>query len=128
MRLKYVFQQSHLPRSSSDKDVHHERIRMMGIQKYLRESCYHHIECIVVTFLVVFMLRRPLNSIVLATTTHRKPERVSNRIDTQVKTQMINKCRIKMVRRELYNVKDPPWGEDRKIEKEHCSNQNYTYN
>ena len=108
MRLKYVFQQSHLPRSSSDKDVHHERIRMMGIQKYLRESCYHHIEFIVVTFLVVFMLRRPLNSIVLATTTHRKPEMVSNRIDTQVKAQMINKCMIKMIRRELYNVKDPP--------------------
>ena len=108
MRLKYVFQQSHLPRSFNDKDVHHEHIRMMGIQKYLKESCYHHIECIVVTFLVVFMLRRPLNSIVLATTTHRKPERVSDGTGTQVRTQMINKCRIKMIRRELYNVKDPP--------------------
>ena len=107
MHLKYVFQQSHLTRSSSDKDVHHERIWMMEIQKYLRKSYYHHIECIAVTFIAVFMLRRPLNSVVLATTTHRKPKRVFNGMDTQVKAQMINKCRIKIVRRELYNVKDP---------------------
>ena len=56
--------------SSSDKDVHHKRIRMMGTQKYLRESYYHRIECTAVTFLVTFMLRKPLNSAVLTTTTH----------------------------------------------------------
>ena len=94
--------------SSSDKDVHHNCIRMMGTQKYLRESYYHRIECTVATFLVTFMLRRPLNSAVLTTTTHRKPERVSDGTDTQVMTQMINKCRIMMAQRELYNVKDPP--------------------
>ena len=94
--------------SSSDKDVHHKRIRMMGTQKYLRESCYYRIECIAATFLAAFILRRPLNSAILDTTTHKKPERVSNGISTQIRTQMINKCRIKMVQRELYNVKDPP--------------------
>ena len=97
-----------LPGSSSDKEVHHKRIRMMGTQKYLRESCYHHIEYTTTTFLAAFMLRRPLNSAALATTTHRKPERVFDGIDTQVRAQMINKCRIKMVRRELYSVRDPP--------------------
>ena len=97
-----------LPGSSSDKDVHHKRIRMMGIQKYLRKSCYHRIECTAATFLAAFMLRRPLNSAVLTTTTHRKPERVSDGTDTQVKAQMINKCRIKMAQRKLYNVRDPP--------------------
>ena len=81
---------------------------MMGTQKYLRESYYHRIECTVATFLVTFMLRRPLNSAVLTTTTHRKPERVSDGTDTQVMTQMINKCRIMMAQRELYNVRDPP--------------------
>ena len=53
------------------------------------------------------MLRRPLNSVALSTTTYKKPERVFDGIDTQVKAQMINKCRIKMVQGELYNVKDP---------------------
>ena len=55
------------------------------------------------------MLRRPLNSAALATTTHRKLERVSDETDTQVRAQMINKYRIKIVQRELYNVKNPPW-------------------
>ena len=100
--------------SSNDKNVYHKRIRMMRTQKYLRESCYHRIECTVATFLAAFMLRRPLNSVSLATTTHKKPEKVSNGTDTQVRAQMINKYRIKMVQRELYNVRDSPWGEDRK--------------
>ena len=54
------------------------------------------------------MLRRPLNSAALATTNHRKLERVSDRTDTKVRAQMINECRIKMAQRELYNVRDPP--------------------
>ena len=83
--------------SSSDEDTYHEHPRMMGPQKYLRESCYHRIECITATFLAALMLRRPLNSVALATTTHRKPERVSDGTSTQVKAQMINKCRIKMI-------------------------------
>ena len=61
-----------LPGISSDKDVYHERPRMMGPQKYLGKSCYHYIECTIATFLAAFMLRRPMNSVVLATTTHRK--------------------------------------------------------
>ena len=81
---------------------------MMGTQKYLRESYYHRIKCIAATFLAAFMLRRPLSSVALATTTHRKPERVSDGTGTKVRAQMINKCRIKMVQRELYNVRDPP--------------------
>ena len=94
--------------SSSDKNVHHKRIRMMGTQKYLRENYYHRIECTAATFLATFMLRRSLNNAALATTTHRKPERVSDGTDTQVRAQMINKCRIMMAQREQYNVRDPP--------------------
>ena len=44
----------------------------------------------------------------MATTTPRKLKRVSDRIGTQVKAQMINKCRIKMILREIYNVRDLP--------------------
>ena len=39
--------QSDLPGSSNDRDVRHKRTRKMGTQKYLRESCYHCIECFV---------------------------------------------------------------------------------
>ena len=69
---------------------------MRGTQKYLRESCYHHIECTAATFLTAFMLKRPLNSAILVTTTHRKPKRVSDGTGTQVMAQMINKCRVKI--------------------------------
>ena len=78
----YSSNHGNLPRSSSNKDVHHKHIRMIGTQKYLRESCYHRIKCTADTFLASFMLRRPLNSAALATTTHRKLERMSNGIDT----------------------------------------------
>ena len=81
---------------------------MMWTQKYLRESCYHRIECTATTFLAAFMWRKSLNSVALATTTYKKPNRVSDGIDTQVRFQMINKCRVKMVRMDLYNVRDPP--------------------
>ena len=83
-----------------------EHTRRKETQKYLGESCCHHIKCIVVTFLAAFMWKRPLNSVTLVTTTHRNPERVSDGTDTQVEAQMINKCRIKMFHRELYNVRD----------------------
>jgi len=70
---------------------------MRGTQKYLEERCYHHIECTAATFFAAFMWRRPLNSAVLATTTHRKPKRLSDGTDTQVRAQMTNKYRIKMI-------------------------------
>ena len=54
------------------------------------------------------MWKKPLNSAVLATTTHKKPEKVSDGTGTQVKARMINKCRMKMIQRELYNRRDPP--------------------
>ena len=58
--------------------------------------------------MAAFMWRRPLNSATLATTTHRKLENISDGTGTQVRVQMINKCKMKMIQREIYNVKDPP--------------------
>ena len=89
--------------------MHHERTERMEARKYLRKNCCHHIEC------PVFMWRKPLNSIALATTTHRRLERVSDGISTQVMAQMTNRCRIKIVQEELYNVRDPSWIRDQKI-------------
>ena len=51
----------------------------------------------------------------MATTTHRRLERVFDGTSTQVVAQMINKCRIKIVQKELYNVRDPPWIGDQKM-------------
>ena len=108
----YSNNQSDPPRSSNDKDVPHEHTRRKKTQKYLRKNCYHRIKYTATTFLAAFMWRRPLNSAVMTTTIHRKPEKVSNGIGTQVSAQLINKCRMKMIQRELYNVRDPPWERD----------------
>ena len=79
----------------------------MGAQRFLRESCCHRIECSAANFLAAFMWRRPLNSAALVTPTHRGPVRVSNATSTQVVVRMINKWRVKIIERELYNVRDP---------------------
>ena len=52
------------------------------------------------------MWRKHLNSETLVTTTHKEPENVADRTDTQVKFQMNDKCRVKMIGKELYNVKN----------------------
>ena len=54
------------------------------------------------------MWRRPLNSVAMATTIYRKPKRMFDETSTQVVTQMINKCQIEIVQKELYNVRDLP--------------------
>ena len=78
-----------------------------GSLKDLRKSCCHRIKYTVTTFLVVFMWSRHMNSETLIITTHREPEEVSDGTDTQVKSQRNNKCRVKIIQRELYNVKNP---------------------
>ena len=47
--------QSDLLGSSNDRDVCHKHTRKMGTQKYLRESCYHCIECSVANSLATLM-------------------------------------------------------------------------
>ena len=87
----------------------------------VQESCYHRIKCTTTTFLAAFMWRRPLNSATSANATHRKLKRVSDGTGTQVRAQMINKCKIKMVQRGLYNVKDPLWERGEKNCKQICN-------
>ena len=71
--------------NSSDKNMYHKRTNMIGTWKYLRESCYHCIECTAATFLAAFMLKRPQNNAALATITYRKLKKVSDGICTQVR-------------------------------------------
>ena len=82
--------------------------RRYGNSKISKGSYYHCIKCTAATFPAAFMLKRPLNSAAFATITNRKLERVFDRTDTQVRAQMINKCMIKMVQREIYNGRDSP--------------------
>ena len=84
----------------------------MRDRKYLRKSCCHRIECPAANFLAAFMQRKSLNSATLTIITHRRPERVSDGTSTQVVAQMTNKYKIKIVQKELYNVRDPSWIED----------------
>ena len=93
--------------------------------KDLRKSCCRRIKCTVTTFLAAFMWRRHLNSETLATTTHKEPENVADRTDTQVKSQMNDKCRVKMIRKELYNVKNPLWREGEKNQERRKLIKNY---
>ena len=75
--------------------------------KDLKKSCCHRIKCIATTFLIACIWRRHLNSETLVITTHKELEEVFDGTDTQVKSQMNDKCRVKMIKIELYNVKNP---------------------
>ena len=104
----YSSNQNDLPGNSIDRDVPHKCARRQETRKYLKKSCYHRIKCTAVTFLSAFMWRRPLNSTTSAIITHKKPKKVSDGTGTQVRAQMINKCTMKMIQMELYNMRDPP--------------------
>ena len=68
------------------------------------ESCHHHIKCVTTTLLAALMRKRLLNSATLATATHKGVIRVSDRTGAQVGAQMINKCKVQIRMRDLYNV------------------------
>jgi len=78
----------------------------VGVEKYLRKSCYHCIKCSVANSLAVFMWRRPLNSAVLVALTHRGPIRMFDGTSTQVMAWTIDKWRAKIIQREIYNIRD----------------------
>ena len=47
--------QSNVPGNSIDKDTYHESTGQRETMKYLRESCYHRIECFVANSLAALM-------------------------------------------------------------------------
>ena len=103
----YPVDQSGLPGGSTDRDVYYKRTRGMKAQRYPGKSCCHRIECSVTNFLAAFMWRKPLNSAALTIPTHKEPERVSDVTNTQVVAWMINKWRAKIIKKGIYNVRDP---------------------
>ena len=51
----YPIIQSDLLGNFTDRDVNYDRIGGMKAYKYLKESCYHHIECSITNSLVALM-------------------------------------------------------------------------
>ena len=49
-----------------------------------------------------------MNSVILANATHKEPRKMADETSTQVRVQMINRCRVKMNKKELYKVGDSP--------------------
>ena len=47
--------QGDIPGSFISEDILCERTGQMGDEKYLRESCYHHIECSIANSLATLM-------------------------------------------------------------------------
>ena len=76
--------------------------------KYLKKSCHHHIKYITTAFLAALMWRRPLNSAALAVATHKGLKGVSDGIGAQIGVQVINKCKVQMIRDSLYNIEKLP--------------------
>ena len=60
------------------------------------------------------MWRRPLNSATLANATHREVGKVADGTSTQVRVQMINRWKVKMIQKMLYKMGDSPRKGDRK--------------
>ena len=77
--------------------------------KYLRKCCHHHIKCTAAAFLSALMWKRLINSAAFAAATHRGLKGVSDGMGAQVGVQIINKCKVQMIRKSLYNVEKPPW-------------------
>ena len=63
--------------------------------------------------LAALMRKRPLNSAALVAATHRGFGKVADGTSTQVMTCTINKWRVKIDWKEVYNVRDPPRMGDR---------------
>ena len=54
------------------------------------------------------MWRKRLNSAILANATHIELGKVVDGTSTQVRVQMINRWRVKMIQKRLYKVGDSP--------------------
>ena len=89
-----------------------ENVRRLG------ENHNCRIKCKEATFPAALMWRRQVNSVTLANATHRKIRWMSDGTDTQVKVQMVNKCKTIINLRRLYKRRKSPWKGDRKIWKQ----------
>ena len=101
--------QGNVPGDSIDKDIHHEGTRQRGTMKYLRESCYHRIECYVANSLATLMYKWYMNS-------NFQPYSYSQRLQEVVDGTRINvrnlvyTWRVEMKEWGQYKKERIPWG------------------
>ena len=69
---------------------------------------FNFIKCKEATFPTVLMWRRQANSVILANAIHRKIRWMSDGTGTQVKVQMVNKCKTLINLRRLYKRRKSP--------------------
>ena len=67
--------------------------------------------------LTALMRKWPLNSAALVAATHRGFGKVADGTSTRVMTCMINRWRVKIDWKEVYNVRDPPRRRDHEKDK-----------
>ena len=79
-----------------------------GKCKASRRSHNCRIKCKKATFLAALMWKRQANSVTLASATHRKIREMSDGTGTQVKVQMVNKCKVLINSRRLYKRRRSP--------------------
>ena len=91
----YPIVQSDLLGNSTDRDVNYERTGGMKAQKYLRESCYHHIECSVANSLAALMRKWSLNSVFQP---YSYPRRLQKDADgTRINmSDLLSTCKVKI--------------------------------
>jgi len=71
--------------------MYYEHTGQMEAKKYLRKSYYYYIECSTANSLTTFMWKKPLNSAILITPTHKGLVKASDGTSTQVVAWTIDK-------------------------------------
>ena len=108
--------------------MHYERTKQMGIEKYIRESCYHRIECSVANSLAALMKKWYLNSIFQSYSYSQRLQESADRIRINTSNRMYTwRVEIKEIREDKIE-KRPRWKGIRELREKYYSNKSCTCN
>ena len=118
----YPIIQSDLLGNFTDRDVNYDRIEGMKAYKYLKESCYHHIECSITNSLVALMRKWYLNSVFQP---YSYPQRFQESVNgTSINTNHLA-CTWRVEMKGEDSIREEGGNERKwlKSGEKHCSNQ-----
>ena len=108
--------------------MHYERTKQMGIEKYIRESCYHRIECSVANSLAALMRKWYLNSIFQFYSYSQRLQEGADRIRINT-SNLIYTWRVEIKERREYKIeRRPRWKGIRELREKYCSTKSCTCN
>ena len=108
--------------------MYYERTGKMRVLKYLRESCYHRIECSVANSLTALMRKWYLNSTFQSYSYFQRFQEDADGIMINTSNLMYT-WRVEMKERREYKIeRRPRWRGIEKRREKHCSNKNYICN